>query len=44
VVKKVLADPHYKVRAMELGETIRNMDEAQTAIDCMWKFLLKEER
>jgi UDP:flavonoid glycosyltransferase YjiC (YdhE family) len=43
-VKKVLADPHYKVCAMELAETIRSMDGAQTAADCMWKFLLKEER
>lgn len=43
-VKKVLADPKYKVRAMELAETIRSMDGAQTAADCMWKFLLKNER
>lgn len=43
-VKKVLADPEYKVCAMKLAETIRSMDGAQTAANCMWKFLLKEEK
>jgi UDP:flavonoid glycosyltransferase YjiC (YdhE family) len=42
-MKKVLADSSYKSRAMELAASIRSMDGAQSAADCMWKFLLKEE-
>ncbi|KUJ07189.1 glycosyl transferase-like protein [Mollisia scopiformis] len=42
-VKTVLADPTYKVRAMELAETIRKTDGARTAAECMWRFLLKDE-
>ncbi|KAF4628435.1 hypothetical protein G7Y89_g9715 [Cudoniella acicularis] len=42
-VKTVLADANYKVRAMELAETIRSMDGARIAADCMWKFMLEEE-
>jgi UDP:flavonoid glycosyltransferase YjiC (YdhE family) len=41
-VKKVLADPQYKFGAMELAKTIRAMDGAKIASDCMWKFLLKD--
>lgn len=40
-VTKVLGDPHYKVRAMELAYTIRNIDGARIAADHMWEFLLQ---
>ncbi|KAE8444768.1 hypothetical protein EG329_014228 [Mollisiaceae sp. DMI_Dod_QoI] len=43
-VHEVLADPNYKVHAMQLAETIRSMDGARIAADCMWKFLLKDEK
>jgi len=41
-VRKVLADPRYKLRAMELAKTIHAMDGAKTAADCMWEFLMKD--
>lgn len=41
-VTMILKDPSYAAKARVLGETIRNMDGAQTAADEMWKFVLDE--
>lgn len=42
-VKKVLEDPSYKINAMKVADSIRDVDGAKVGADLMWRFVLNEE-
>lgn len=41
-VQTVLKDPSYTAKVRMLGDTVKNMDGAETAAEVMWNFILKE--